>query len=145
MTALAYPSTRYAPPSLVDLTSKAERRRLSPSALSGFFNIVERWNVRDEDARELLGGASNGPYYAMKKAAPKRALDADTLLRISYLIAIFKDLNILHGEALADKWVHLPNGNPIFNGVTPLQYMLRGGIPAMQTVRRLLDARRGGL
>jgi hypothetical protein len=30
----------------------------------------------------------------------------------------------------------------IFGARTPLDYMLQGGIPAMQTVRRLLDARR---
>jgi hypothetical protein len=46
---------------------------------------------------------------------------------------------------LADKWVQLPNSNSIFDGQTPLAYMLKGGQPAMQTVRRLLDARRGGM
>jgi Protein of unknown function (DUF2384) len=40
--------------------------------------------------------------------------------------------------------MHLPNQNPVFNGKTPLAYMIRGGLPAMQTVRRLLDARRAG-
>ena len=34
--------------------------------------------------------------------------------------------------------------NPIFAGVTPLAYMVAGGLPAMQNVRRLLDARRAG-
>ena len=36
------------------------------------------------------------------------------------------------------------NANPIFDGQTPLAYMIRGGLPAMQTVRRLVDARRAG-
>jgi hypothetical protein len=67
------------------------------------------------------------------------------MLRISYLIGIFKALNILHGKALADRWVTLENRNPIFRGITPLEYMIRGGIPAIQLVRRLLDARRGGI
>jgi hypothetical protein len=40
--------------------------------------------------------------------------------------------------------VQLGNRNPIFGGQTPLTYMIRGGLPAMQTVRRLLDARRAG-
>jgi hypothetical protein len=46
---------------------------------------------------------------------------------------------------LADAWITLPNSNRIFGGQTPLAYMMKGGLPAMQTVRRLLDARRGGL
>lgn len=144
MLALAYPTTRHAPPPLVDLSDRAERERLSAPALKAFFSIMERWGIRDEDARLLLGGVSNGPYYKWK-ADPDRVLDTDTLTRISYLIGIFKALNILHGEALADEWVRLPNTNPLFGGQTPLAVMRRGGIPAMQAVRRLLDARRGGM
>jgi len=78
------------------------------------------------------------------KRSPARVLDADRLTRISYLVGIFKALHILHAHALADEWVHLPNRNPVFAGQTPLAYMIRGGLPAMQTVRRLLDARRAG-
>jgi hypothetical protein len=139
-----YPATRYEPSPLVDLTAKAERERLSPSAVRAFFNIVARWGVRDEDAKVLLGGISNGPYYEMKKN-PDRVLDPDRLLRISYLIGIFKALNILYSKKLADVWIRLPNSNRIFGGQTPLDYMTRGGLPAMQNVRRLVDARRGGL
>jgi Antitoxin Xre/MbcA/ParS C-terminal toxin-binding domain len=138
-----YPSTRYeldAPP---DLTVRAERDRLSAPALKAFFNIMAKWKVRDEDARALLGGVTNGPFYEMKRK-PDRVLDVDKLTRISYLIGIFKALRILHADALADEWVQLPNQNRIFAGQTPLAYMMRGGLPAMQTVRRLLDARRAG-
>jgi Protein of unknown function (DUF2384) len=138
-----YPATRYrleTPPSLAD---RAERERLSAPALKAFFNIMARWKVADGDARVLLGGVSNGPFYEMKRKLD-RVLDADRLTRISYLIGIFKALRILHSTALADEWVHLPNQNPIFSGQTPLAYMIRGGLPAMQTVRRLLDARRAG-
>ena len=141
---LAYPITRYDPSPLVDLTTRGERERLSSGALRAFFNIAARWQLRDEDARVLLGGVSHGPYYALKKR-PERVLDTDTLLRISYLVGIFKALHSLHSEALADEWVWLPNTNRIFGGPTPLAYLLRGGLPALQTVRRLLDARRGGL
>jgi hypothetical protein len=145
LAAHAYPATRYEPSPLVDLTSTAARERLSPAALKAFFNIVEHWNVRDEDARALLGGVSNGPYYEMKKQPAERVLDADKLLRVSYLVGIFKALNILHSKALADEWVQLPNTNRLFGGATPLAYMLRGGVTAMQTVRRLLDSRRGAM
>jgi antitoxin Xre/MbcA/ParS-like protein len=145
MAARGYPATRYEPSPLVDLVSLAARERLSPAALKAFFTMIEHWGIRDEDARALLGGVTNGPYYEMKKHPAERVLDADTLLRVSYLIGIFKALNILHGRALADEWVHLPNTNRLFGGGTPLAYMLKGGVNAMQTVRRLLDARRGGM
>jgi hypothetical protein len=104
---------------------------------------MERWDVRDEDARALLGGVSNGPFYEMKRN-PDRVLDVDRLTRVSYLVGIFKALNILYSEALADRWPQLPNTNPMFAGRTPLASMTTGGIPAMVAVRRLLDARRAG-
>lgn len=141
--ALRYPASRHRPDAPPDLTARAERERLSAPGLRAFFAIMAHWRVRDEDARQLLGGVTNGPFYEMKRA-PGRLLDADRLTRISYLIGIFKGLRILHGEALADAWVQLPNANPIFGGDTPLAYMLRGGVTAMQTVRRLVDARRAG-
>lgn len=139
-----YPKTRFEPSPLVDFSLKDERERLSPSAIKAFLNIMAKWAVRDEDARTLLGGMSNGQFYEMKKN-PQRTLDPDALTRISYLIGIFKALNILYSEKLADAWVQRSNANPIFGGQTALAYMTKGGLPAMQMVRRLLDARRGGV
>ena len=140
---LLYPTTRYRPDALPDLAARRERERLSGPALKAFFNIMARWKVRDEDARALLGGVTNGPFYEMKRN-PDRVVDTDRLTRISYLVGIFKALRILHGRDLADEWVHLPNSNPVFAGQPPLAYMMRGGLPALQAVRRLLDARRAG-
>ena len=74
-----------------DLGARDVRERLSAPALKAFFNIMARWKVRDEDARALLGGVSNGPFYEMKRN-PDRMLDRDRLTRISYLIGIFKSL-----------------------------------------------------
>jgi len=138
-----YPLTRYAPSPLVDLSAKPERERLSRSAIRAFFNIMESWGVRDEDARSLLGGMSNGPFYELKKR-PERTLNADTLTRISYLVGIFKGLNDFYSQSLADAWVCRVNTNRVFAGQTPLAYMIKGGLPAIQVVRRLIDARRGG-
>jgi hypothetical protein len=144
LAALGYPATRYEPAPLVDLSARDERARLSGSALRAFFNIMSKWSIRDADARALLGGVASSTFYEYKRNFD-RVLDQDKLTRISYLIGIFKALNILHGEKLADRWVTMPNRNRIFGGRSPLDYMTHGGAPAMQTVRRLLDARRGGV
>ena len=92
LSAPSYPATLFEPSPLPDLFAKTERERLSPSAIKAFLNIMEKWRVRDEDARALLRGVSNGQFYDMKKK-PERTLDADTLTRISYLVGIFKALN----------------------------------------------------
>ena len=136
-------STRYKIAPLIDLSDPTERKRLSSDAVHAFFNIMALWKIRDDDARPLLGRISNDAYYALKKGGG-RTLGKDKLLRISYLIGIFKALNILYSEKLADRWMQLPNKNRIFGGMTPHKYLMQGGLPAFETVRRLLDARCGG-
>jgi hypothetical protein len=108
-----------------------------------FFKIAGAWQLRDESSRQLLGGVSNGVFYQLKSGR-KKTLDQDKLTRISLLLGIFKALNVLYSPKLADSWIHLPNTNPMFEGETPLAYMIRGGLPALVRVRQLLDARRGG-
>ncbi|RTZ47983.1 DUF2384 domain-containing protein [Candidimonas sp. SYP-B2681] len=142
--AYAYPLSRFEPAAVIDLNDKAARERLSKSALQGFFKLAEAWKLRDEDACILLGGVSSSAFYEWKKK-PGRVLEVDRITRISYLLGIYKALHILYGDELADRWVSLPNRNIIFSGKTPLRYMQEGGLLAMQTVRALLDARRGGM
>ncbi|MBB3120116.1 MbcA/ParS/Xre antitoxin family protein [Pseudoduganella violacea] len=142
--AYSYPKSAFEPSFPVDLNAREERERLSKTALKGFFKLVAAWKLRDEDARELLGGLSSSSFYEWKKN-PDRVLEVDRITRISYLVGIYKSLHIIYGDKLADEWVCLANKNTIFGGRTPLAYMLAGGLLSMQTVRKLLDARRGGL
>ncbi len=134
----------YRSESSADQSDTATRRRLSPAAVKGFLAIMDKWGLRDPEARQLLGGMSTGSFYALKKEPAARTLDYDRLMRISLLIGVFKALNILYSPKLADAWVSLPNSNPIFRGLTPVAYMIQRGQPGMLSVRQLLDARRGG-
>ena len=126
-----------------DLTDAATRKRLSASAIVAFFEIAHKWDLKSNDAMALLGGVSNGRYFELKRRH-KGALTQDELTRVSLLIGIFKALNILFNEQLANQWVSRPNGNPMFQDAPPLLAMIRGGVPGMLMVRRLLDSRRGG-
>src|SRR5579863_4116459 len=128
---------------LPDLADPAIRTRLSPAAIAAFFAIVDKWGLRNEDAMALLGGASHGRYYELKKTR-KGVLSQDELTRISLLIGIFKALNILFNERLANRWVSRSNSNPMFKNQPPLVFLIQGGMPGMLSVRRLLDSRRGG-
>ena len=144
---------------VADLSSRAVQEKLSPVAIQAFFRLTSHWKLRDEDARGLIGGISNGSFYQLKRSGSKlpdgktlgfkvvnaKPFDQDKLTRVSLLVGIFKALNILYSPKLADAWVQLPNSIPMFAGQTPLVYMLKGGLPSMLRVRQLLDARRGGL
>ena len=127
-----------------NLADKHVQKRLSPTARKAFFRIITAWKIRDEEAKQLLGGISNGAFYQLKGGQSKTTLDQDRLVRISLLVGIFKALNTLYSQKLADAWISLPNTNPMFAGESPLAYMVKGGQPAMMRVRQLLDSRRVG-
>src|SRR5258706_1780291 len=127
----------------VDLSDRTAQVRLSRAAVPAFFKLTRAWTLRDETARHLLGGVSNGAFYQLKRGG-RKTLDQDTLTRVSLLLGIFRALNILYSRRLADAWISSPNANPMFQGEAPLAYMIRGGVPAFIRVRQLLDARRGG-
>src|SRR3974377_888335 len=125
-----------------NLSDKQVQKRLSSAARKAFFKLADAWKIRDEEAKQLLGGISNGGFYQLKGGEVKAPLDEDRLVRVSLLVGIFKALNTLYSQKLADAWISLPNSNPMFAGEAPLAYMVKGGQPAMMRVRQLLDARR---
>lgn len=120
------------------------RRQMSGPALRTFFNVAAAWQLTNEEQRAMLGWPPESTFYKYK-AGQSGTLPYDTLVRISLILGIFKDLRILYTERdLADRWIQLPNSNPLFGGRPAVALMTEGGIDGLYQVRRLLDARRGG-
>jgi len=122
---------------------RAVQERLSRAAISKFFKLARIWRLRCLSKRQLLGGVSSAVLHRLK-CGQKNVLGPDTLTRVFLLLEISRALNILYGRKLADSWVRLPNTNPMFQGEPPLEYMVKGGVPALLRVRQLLDSRRAG-
>lgn len=111
-------------------------------ALRSFFRLVELWGLSMEQARVLLGRPARATLYNWK-AGRARSLPHDTLRRISYLLGIYKALQILYADpALADAWLKRPNA--AFGGQSALERMLAGDVVDLAAVRAHLDAARGG-
>lgn len=118
--------------------------RLSGPALRTFFRIAETWRLSSEEARTLLGSPPRSTYFLWKKTA-RAQLARDTLERLSYILGIYKALQILLPDAAAaDSWVRRPNAAPLFGGKPALQRMLSGNVADLYVVRQYLDAWRGG-
>ena len=116
---------------------------LSAPALRTFFNLAERWQLRVAEQRTLLGDPPESTFYKWKRQQDG-ALTRDTLERISYLLGIYKALQILFPDpAQADAWLHKPNQSPLFGGHSALERMLSGNVGDLYTVREYLDAQRG--
>ena len=127
-----------------DLTDAAERERLSATAIKGFLNIAQRWNLTEVQARALLGGIASSTYHAWKSDPKRTKLTQDTLVRISLVVGIYKALQIYFGRPWADRWMTLGNRGPLFSGQPPIDFVIRRGQPGMVEVRRMLDSWRGG-
>ena len=83
-TVLSYPASNYVPePGLWTSSSLEVRKNLSKTSLVLFFNMMKLWKVRDDDAKLLLGGITNGPFYEMKKNPEDKVLDIDQMFRVS--------------------------------------------------------------
>ncbi len=92
----------------------------------------------------LLGVTARSTFFKWKKNADVE-LSRDTLERISYLLGIYKALQILLPDPhAADAWVRRPNQAPVFGGRSALERMLSGHVADLFVVRRYLDAQRGG-
>jgi len=120
------------------------RRRISGPAMRTFSNIAAIWQLSTEEQRALLGWPPESTFFKYKSGQVS-ALPFDMLMRISLVLGIYKSLHILYPEPdLADRWIRLPNNNPIFGGKPALALMIEDGMDGLYQVRRLLDGRRGG-
>lgn len=116
---------------------------LAAPALRTFFKLAENWGLRIAEQRRLLGDPPESTFYKWKRQQAG-ALSRDTLERISYLLGIWKSLQILFPDpAQADAWLRKPNQAPLFGGQSALQRMLSGNVADLYVVRQYLDAQRG--
>ncbi|TAL74337.1 MAG: DUF2384 domain-containing protein [Rhodanobacter sp.] len=116
---------------------------LGAPALRSFFRLAEHWDLRVAEQRKLLGDPPESTFYKWKR---ERAgtLSRDTLERISYLLGIWKSLQILFPDpAQADAWLRKPNAAGPFGGQPALARMLSGNVADLYVVRQYLDAQRG--
>ena len=89
----------------IGLADPAQQKRLSLSAIAAFINIANIWSLKDTQALGLLGAAPLATLLGWKTENEGRTLEQNTFTRISYLIGIYKALNICHGQGLADQCI----------------------------------------
>ena len=113
------------------------------AGLRAFVRIAEAWHLSIAEQLTLLGLSSRSTYFKWRKE-PQVRLPRDTLERISYLLGIYKALQLLLPEArAADEWIRRPNEAPLFGGRSALDRMLSGNVSDLYIVRQYLDAQRG--
>lgn len=127
----------------------ANRRRLSAPALRTFIAIADLWGLTEEQRRLILGYPSRSTFHSWCKQAREHGsitLDVDVLTRISAVLGIHQALAVLFAEERdGTAWLRQPHDARIFGGKPPMALVTNGTQDGLMTVRRFLDAARGGL
>ncbi len=122
-------------------TGSASPHQVAVKALA---RVFKAWRVPMPDAAKLAG-VSERTWSRMKNEEWAGDLSQDQLLRASALIGLYKGLHLYFSDTLADEWPKLPNRGPLFQGQSPVAFMIEGGQPAIMATREYIDAVRGGM
>ena len=118
-----------------------DRKELTGPALRTFFNIADAWDLSESEQMKLLGLDSRSTFHNWKRGEVA-ALSKDALERISYVMGIYKGLQILVPQT-ADDWVRKPNQASLFGGKPAIDRMASGNVADLYVVRQYMDGRRG--
>lgn len=128
--------------------TKEDRARTSGPGLRAFRAIADRMGLSEAQRIAILGDPGRSTYHKWMKAAREHeavTLPLDTLLRVSAVLGIYKALAILFEEENQSlQWLKGAHQGTVFAGAAPIDYMVDGGHDGLMTVRRYLDAWRGG-
>jgi len=116
---------------------------LAGAGLRAFFRVADAWRLGVEEQITLLGSPGRSTYFKWKRDGAT-SLPRDVLERISYILGIYKALQILVPDpGAADAWIRRPNAAALFGGRSALERMLSGNVSDLYLVRQYLDAERG--
>jgi hypothetical protein len=123
--------------------SPNEATAAGAAGLRAFRRIADLWHLSIAEQLTLLGLSSRSTYFKWRNE-PQVRLPRDTLERISYLLGIYKALQLLLPDTrAADEWIRRPNEAAVFGGRSALDRMLSGNVADLYIVRQYLDAQRG--
>ena len=125
------------------------RRRLSAPGMRTFLAIADLWGLTEQERLRILGYPPRSTYHKWAKQAREHTeftLDADVLTRISAVLGIYQALRVLFAaEQEGLSWLRGPHQATVFGGHPPIDLITDGTQDSLLTVRRFLDAARGGL
>ena len=103
--------------------------------------IFTKWDCTLNDKLALLG-LSEAEYEFLSKDDNTVNLSNDLSQRISYILNIYECLFVLFSNPEnRDGFLNLRNNTSIFNGITPMNYMIKHGtISALSDVYNYLDS-----
>ena len=109
--------------------SKLKSESINKAALQMFFNISCLWGLNESQEMILLGNPDERRFVAWKHKNSEVNFDEEELLRVSYVMGIYKSLNeLLPTKEAANGWIHKKNTAASFGGKSALEKIMKGGM-----------------
>lgn len=121
--------------------NQMDRKDLTGPALRTFFRIADAWGLKEQEQMQILGLDSRSTFQSWKRGGVA-AISKDALERISYVMGIYKGLQILLPKT-ANEWIRKPNTASLFGGRPAIERMTSGNVADLFVVRQYVDAQRG--
>ena len=109
--------------------------------LRAVLNLLDKWDLRKEEKRVLLGGVSDRTFQRWR-AGEIGPLPNDTVFRLGDLLGIHKALRYMFTD-VGRSYGWVKRSNQAFGGRSALDVMLQGAPADISRVRAYLDAERG--
>ena len=106
-----------------------------------FFNICEKWDLKDREIITILGSPSEETFNQMKSTPADFNLDKKIMERIAYILNIHASLK----EKLSSydsiiEWINEPKSDSPFNGKSALDVMLCREISDLSKIKNYLSS-----
>jgi hypothetical protein len=123
----------------LDLAIEELSPQLRSVAMKIYDRLCEVWRLSESERCQLIGAVD--PAELEQWRTDPSLLPTDTIKRISVLLWIFKNINLLlQSPANADRWIRRPNRVRLTEGRSALELMLVRGLEGMRAVRDYLEA-----
>lgn len=111
---------------------------LAAPGLRAFFGIAKAWELEDQESLAILGSPPREIFEAWRVGAVSQATP-QLIMRIGHVLGIYRASSALLGDtATVRTWLRGRNLAPVFNGGTPIEYLTRGSVADLATVREYL-------
>ena len=100
--------------------------------------LCDKWKLNDKMAARLAL-LDVQAWNLIKFGRWVGTLKEDQIVRIGLLFQLYENLHIVFDEQLANRWVTMANKGPLCKGSSPIDVMLKEGIPAMVAFRNYMS------
>lgn len=114
------------------------------TALKAVLAILEKWKCSEVEKQAALG-IGRSTLHKYQKDPTSARITPDLLERMSYILNIHQALRLIfENPENVYGFMRMPNNNPYFNGLSPIQIISSGRMAHLYEVCRRLDSARGG-